>query len=172
MTWVVPAPAEVDGPMVGDDRPMLEAYLAWQRSVLLNICAGLTAEQLVLAPLASSNLTLLGLIRHLTKVERTWLRIRVAGEEVAPVFDPALGKDYDFEHLDPAEAEQWVARLQEEWALGDAAVGELFFETTGLNRDGEPMSLRMVYVHMIGEYARHNGHADLLREAIDGETAR
>jgi uncharacterized damage-inducible protein DinB len=158
--------------MVGADRPMIEAYFAWQRSVLLTICAGLTAEQLALRPLPMSNLSLLGLIRHLTKVERTWLRIRVAGEDVEPVFDPALGKDYDFEHVEAAEAEAWVERLQQEWALGDAAVRDLSLEATGLDRDGQPMSLRMIYLHLIGEYARHNGHADMVRQAIDGVTGR
>jgi hypothetical protein len=76
MTWTVPPPSPVDGPMTGNDRPILEGYLNYQRSALLNICAGLTGEQLASRPIASSNLSLLGLIRHLAKVERTWFRQR------------------------------------------------------------------------------------------------
>lgn len=169
--WTAPTPQPVDGPLTGPDRPMLRGYLAWQRATLLNVCAGLTAEQLATRPLPSSNLSLLGLVRHLTKVERTWFRIRAAGEDVPPVFDPALGKDADFDLLDPAEAPAALERYREECRACDAAVAGLDFDHT-FEQHGEPFSLRMVYVHLIGEYARHNGHADLLREAIDGVTGR
>jgi uncharacterized damage-inducible protein DinB len=171
MTWTVPAPAPTDGPLVGPDRPMLEAYLVWQRSTLLNICAGLDADHLATRPVASSNLSLLGLVRHLAKVERIWLRQRAAGQPVGPSYDPALGKDHDFDGAVAAQAEHDVQRLHEEWRLADDAVADLSFDHT-FELDGEPFSLRMTYVHLIGEYARHNGHADLLREALDGVTAR
>jgi uncharacterized damage-inducible protein DinB len=171
MIWTAPTPAPVDGPLTGDDRPMLEAYLAWQRATLLNICADLTGEQLAQRPLPSSNLSLLGLVRHLAKVERIWFRQRAAGQDIAPMYDPSLGKNHDYDALDPAEAEGAVARLQQEWRAADAAVAGMGFADT-FELDGEPFSLRMVYVHMIGEYARHNGHADLLREALDGVTGR
>ncbi|GMA84897.1 hypothetical protein GCM10025868_01470 [Angustibacter aerolatus] len=111
-------------------------------------------------------------MRHLTKVERIWLRLRAAHEDVPPVFDPALGRDHDFDAVDPADAEAAVAALQAEWAAGQAAVAGLDWEHEVVDRDGEVMSLRMVHVHLVGEYARHNGHADLLREAIDGVTGR
>jgi uncharacterized damage-inducible protein DinB len=150
---------------------MLEGYLAWERMTLLNICAGLTAEQLASRPLPSSNLSLLGMIRHLAKVERTWFRIRAGGEPIAPLYDPELGTDYDFNELDPSEAEAAVDRFQDECRLADAAVADVSFDKTVEVR-GDTMSLRLIYVHMIDEYARHNGHADLLREAIDGVTAR
>src|SRR3954468_2989616 len=170
-TWIAPTPTVADGPLTGPDRPMLEAYLAWERSVLLNIAAGLTGEQLATRPLPTSRLSLLGLVRHLTKVERTWFRIRAAGEAVDPVYDPALGKDHDFDQLDPADApaafDAYVAECRR---CNEAAASMSFDDTFDLH--GEPFSLRMVYVHMIGEYARHNGHADLVREAIDGVTGR
>ncbi len=171
MTWTAPAPEPVDGPLTGADRPILEGYLAWQRATLLNICAGLTGEQLAQRPLPSSNLSLLGLVRHLAKVERIWFRQRAAAQDVAPMYDPSLGKDYDYDELDPAEAPAAVRRLQDEWRSADEAVAGMGFEDT-FEVGGEPFSLRMVYVHMIGEYARHNGHADLLREAADGVTGR
>jgi uncharacterized damage-inducible protein DinB len=172
MTWIAPTPEPVDGPMTGADRPMLEGYLAHQRATLLNICAGLTGDQLATRPLASSNLSLLGLIRHLSKVERIWFRIRAAREDVAPMFDPAQGKDVDFDDLDAAEAQVAVARIQEEWQRCDEAVAGVSFDATLLDREGAVLSLRFTYLHVIAEYARHNGHADLLREAIDGVTAR
>ena len=96
MTWTVPTPSPVDGPTTGDDRPILEGYLNYQRSTLLNICAGLTGEQLARRPIPSSNLSLLALIRHLAKVERIWFRQRAAGQPVPPLYDPARGKDADF----------------------------------------------------------------------------
>ncbi|MDX6336645.1 MAG: hypothetical protein QOG05_3985 [Streptosporangiaceae bacterium] len=172
MTWTAPAPDPVDGPLTGADRPILEGYLNWQRVTLLNICAGLTGEQLARRPIPSSNLSLLGLIRHLAKVERTWFRQRAAGQPVPPMYDPARGKDADFNDAVAAEAEADVARLREEWRQADEAVAGLDFGDTLDAGGGGTFSVRMTYVHMIGEYARHNGHADLLREALDGVTGR
>ncbi len=170
-SWTVPIPSSPTGPLTGADRPMLEAYLAWQRSTLHNICAGLTGEQLARRPVATSALSLQGLLRHLAKVERIWFRIRVPGSGLEPLFDPALGKDHDFEATDPDRAADDLDLWLSESRLAVEAVRDLPFEHT-FDNHGEPMSLRMVHVHMIGEYARHNGHADLLREAIDGETGR
>jgi uncharacterized damage-inducible protein DinB len=170
-TWTAPTPTPVDGPVTGADRPLLEGYLAWQRATLLNICAGLTGEQLATRPIDSSNLSLLGLVRHLAKVERIWLRQRAAADGTPPLYDPALGKDHDYDDLDPAEAPAAVQRLQDEWRAGDAAVADLPFDHP-VDVHGDQWSLRMVYVHLIGEYARHNGHADLLRERVDGVTGR
>jgi hypothetical protein len=150
---------------------MLEGYLGWQRATLLNICAGLTAEQLATRPLPASNLSLLGLVRHAAKVERTWFRIRAAGEAIEPLYDPALGKDHDFDAVDAADAPGVFDRLRAEWAAADAAAAVLDFDHS-FDVHGDAFSLRMVYVHMIGEYARHNGHADLLREHLDGVTGR
>jgi uncharacterized damage-inducible protein DinB len=174
--WTAPTPdldtpVITNGPLTGADRPMLEAYLEFQRLTLLNICAGLTAEQLVLQPVPPSNLSLLGLVRHMAKVERIWLRQRAPQGSIEPLYDLALGKDHDFEHLDPADAPAAFERLAEERREGDAAVAGMSFDDTYDNK-GELMSLRMTYVHLIGEYARHNGHADLLRECIDGTTTR
>lgn len=169
MDWTAPPPQPVDGATTGDDRGILEGYLAWQRATLLNICAGLTAEQLAARPLPSS-LSLLGLIRHLTKVERIWLRQRAAGEDI-PALYGGPGNPQDFADVDATRAADEVAQLQREWQLADAAAANVPFEREVEFR-GETWSLRMVYVHLIGEYARHNGHADLIREAIDGVTGR
>jgi uncharacterized damage-inducible protein DinB len=170
MTWTVPVPDPVDGPLTGD-RPILEGFLNWQRTTLLNVCAGLNGEQLASRPIPASSLSLLGLIRHLAKVERTWFRQRAAGQAVEPMYDPARGKKADFDDASAAEAEADVARLRAEWRLADEAVADMALADT-FDVNGEEFSLRAVYIHMIYEYGRHNGHADLLRESIDGVTGR
>ncbi|WP_072806260.1 DinB family protein [Rhodococcoides yunnanense] len=170
MNWTSPEVVVPDGPLTGDDRAILIPYLNAQRHTLLNICAGLTAEQLSTRAVAPSRLSLHGLVRHAAKVERVWFRIRVAGEEIPHLYG-GPGDPSDFEDIDPASAEAEVEQLRREWTLADAAVADRSFDVEFSHR-GDPMSLRMVYVHMIGEYARHNGHADLLREQLDGVTGR
>jgi uncharacterized damage-inducible protein DinB len=149
---------------------MLVGYLSWQRSELLNICAGLDAEQLARRALPPSRLSLLGLVRHLAKVERVWFRQRAGQHDVAPLYG-GPGDPSDFEDLDAANAEAAVDALQMEWMHSDTAVADTPLTQKFEWRD-QTWSLRMVYLHVIGEYARHNGHADLLREAIDGVTGR
>ena len=146
---------------------MLQAFLDWHRATLLHKCAGLTGAQLAERAVPPSELSLLGLIRHMTKVERTWFRQRFAGEPV----DHPFGGDQtaDFERVDPARAAADYARLTEEFRHADAAVAHASLDDTFTHR-GELMSLRWIYLHMIEEYARHNGHADLLRERTDGAT--
>lgn len=168
MTWIAPEPRE-DGPApeTGEIRPILQGYLEHHRLTLLRICAGLDAEQLALRPLSSS-LSLLGLIRHMTKVERIWLRIRVAGEDVAPLFPT---KDQDFDALNPGDAPQAISDLLDEWARCDAAVERLPLDHC-CYVDGQEVSLASIYIHLIEEWARHNGHADMIRQTIDGVTGR
>jgi uncharacterized damage-inducible protein DinB len=175
VTWTSPLPAASaglvsDGPLTGDDRTVLQGYLAHQRTTLLRICGGLTAAQLAARPVPPSTLSLLGLVRHLTKVERVWLRQRAGGEDVPPLHG-GPGDDTDFDAADPARAEQEVAALREEWVQADAAAADVPLDHE-IDFRGRPMSLRAVYLHLISEYARHNGHADLLRQAIDGVTGR
>ncbi|MGA8988551.1 DinB family protein [Aeromicrobium sp.] len=172
MTWISPTPTHSGGPLAGPDRPMLEAELAHQRSTMLNICAGLTAEQLAERPIPSTNLTLLGLVRHMAKVERVWFRKRAAGEDVENLHNLEAREDTDFGVIDPADAERAVDQLIEEQALAAAAVHELDFDLMVDDGHGHRLSLRRVHLHMISEYARHNGHADLLRQAVDGTVAR
>jgi hypothetical protein len=164
MTWKAPDIDRPEGPLAGPERPMLQAVLDWHRATLLWKCAGLTGEQLAEQAVPPSGLSLLGLIRHLTKVERSWFRTRFAGEPVESPFD---GAEAEFAGIDPARAAADYARLTEEFKLADAAVANASLDDTFEFR-GEEMSLRLIYLHMIEEYARHIGHADLLRERIDG----
>jgi len=149
---------------------MLEGYLDWQRTNLLNICAGLTGVQLATRALPPSRLSLLGIVRHMAKVESIWFRQRVGREDVDALHG-GPGHPDDFEAIDAATAEAEVLALQQEWRFASTAAAAVDLTDTFALR-GETWSVRMVYLHMIGEYARHNGHADLLREHLDGVTGR
>jgi len=166
VNWTAPEVERPEGPLPGSERETLQLFLDWQRATLLHKCAGLTGGQLAERTVPPSGLTLLGLIRHMTKVERTWFRQRFADEPVNSVFGE---EDADFGQLDPARAAADYARLTQEWKLADAAAANASLDDTFVHR-GETLSLRFIYLHMIEEYARHNGHADLLRERIDGST--
>ncbi|WBQ02486.1 DinB family protein [Kribbella sp. CA-293567] len=170
MTWIAPEVERPEGSLVAPEPELLAGYLNFYRTTLLHKCAGLTAEQLATRPSSPSNLSLLGLIRHATKVERIWFRIFFTADNPAePVFDPTLGKDADFELVDAANAQTEYENLIAEWALSDQAAAGRPLDTRFTFR-GEPSSLRMIYIHLIGEYARHCGHADLLRQQLDGST--
>ncbi|MEU1212449.1 DinB family protein [Streptomyces sp. NPDC005791] len=169
MTWTAPAATRTTGPLAGGERETLTSFLAFYRSTLLRKCAGLTGRQLAEQTVEPSRLTLLGLIRHMAKVERIWFREGLAGLTAPPMYDPDKGKDADFEDLSPDRAPDDYARLVEEIRLADEAAAAASLDTT-FARQGSVYSLRTVYVHMIAEYARHIGHADLLRERLDGTT--
>jgi uncharacterized damage-inducible protein DinB len=149
---------------------MLRGWLEFHRATLLLKCEGLSGEQLALRSVAPSGLSLLGLLRHLTLVERAWFR-RTFGADVE---DAPLPWGTDFDHLDPVLAAEDVAAYEVEVERSRAVADALpDLDRTGLGRRGGrdvTVSLRWVYLHMIEEFARHNGHADLLRERIDGVT--
>jgi len=169
MTWTAPEIERPEGSLVAPEAELLAGYLNFYRTTLLYKCAGLTAEKLAERPSPPSNLSLLGLIRHLTKVERIWFRIHFADQPAEPVFALELGKDADFDLIDASRARSEYEALIAEWALSDkAAEGHCLDEQFTFN--AQPSTLRMIYIHLIGEYARHCGHADLLREQLDGVT--
>ncbi len=170
---MIEAPERTDPPMIADERPMLETWLDWQRATLATKCAGLTDAQLRERAVPPSSLSLLGLLRHMTEVERGWFCRALAGEETQPLYysDDRPDDDFDdIEHQDPAEAyEIWneACRSAREKV---AAVDSLDAPAKRRQSNGEGISLRWIMVHMIEEYARHNGHADFLRERLDGAT--
>ncbi|MEQ7129455.1 DinB family protein [Actinopolymorpha sp. B11F2] len=170
MSWIAPEVERVDEPFTGDERSTLEGFLEWGRYTLLHKCGGLTAEQLALQAVPPSTLSLLGLIRHVTEVERSWFRQRFAGQDVPGIYNRPGKPDADFEDVDPRQAEATYNLLVNEWHLSrDAMCGRSLDETFAHPRFG-PMSLRWILCHMCSEYDRHNGHADMLRERIDGRT--
>jgi hypothetical protein len=132
-------------------------------------CAGLTAEQLKLRSVEPSTLSLLGLVRHMAEVERWWFRRRFAGADIGDLYD--TNRDGDFDDVDAADAQaDFATFVAEVEAARKAAEGRPLDDTFRHPRRGTEMDLRWVYIHMIEEYARHNGHADLIRERIDGVT--
>jgi uncharacterized damage-inducible protein DinB len=172
VTWTAPDQTRTDPPTVADERAAVVGWLEYHRSTLLGKCQGLTAGQLAERAVPPSSLSLLGLVRHMTDVERAWFRIRAAGE-AGLGFRYATDEfpDADFDFAEPAGAEAGLAAYQEECALARTAMmGRSLDDTFVHSRYGATMDLRWVYLHMIEEYARHNGHADLLREQIDGVT--
>ncbi len=169
-SWTAPEVTRIDEPYLGEERPMLEGWLDWHRQTLLFKCSGLTAAQLKHRAVEPSTLSLLGLVRHMAEVERSWFRGRAAGEDVGLMYSSAENPDGDFDDLDAADAAADFATFVQECELAREAAANLPLDHTFLSGRGEQMSLRWVYLHMIEEYARHNGHADLLRERIDGTT--
>jgi hypothetical protein len=171
VTWTAPdvKRAEPDSP--ADERTALQGWLDYHRATLLWKCTGLTGDQLVLRPVQSSTLSLLGLVRHMAEVERGWFRRRF-GEQanVGHLYCSDQYPDGDFDLTDNASAEADFAAFGAECAAADEAARDGSLDDTFASRDGNLLDLRWIYLHMIEEYARHNGHADLLRELIDGVT--
>jgi uncharacterized damage-inducible protein DinB len=173
MTWTAPEITRVIGPLAeptGDERALADAWLDFHRQTLLWKCGGLTAEQLKLRVIERSDLSLLGLVRHMAEVERDWFRTRFAGARVGYLYcsDDDMQAEFDVSTAD-AEADL-AAYTREIEAVRQTTGGHLLDETFIDPQRKTEMSLRFVYSVMIQEYARHNGHADLLRESIDGRT--
>ncbi|BBC34221.1 Mini-circle protein [Streptomyces graminofaciens] len=158
-------------PSVGGERETLCAVLDWQRATFELKCAGLPPERLSERAVPPSTLSLHGLVRHLAGVERWWFRIQFADEDVPMLHYSDEDPDQDFDRLDGDVYEAfalWRAECERSRRITEAAVS---LDETGIRRStGEPVSLRRILVDLIAEYARHNGHADLLREHIDGST--
>jgi len=152
-------------PRVADERTTLEAWLEFHRATLLMKCEGLHEDQLKRRAADPSTLSLLGLVRHMTEVERGWFRRRIAGLDLGPLYYTKERPDDDFDALEDTPVEEVFARYVAEL---DACRQVL----TGVSLDDvrADYSVRWIVTHMIEEYARHNGHADLLRERIDGAT--
>jgi hypothetical protein len=162
------------GPRLGGERATLTEFLRCQRLTLELKCEGLDAEQLALRSVEPSTLSLLGLIRHMAEVEREWFRIGFADSGEGSLYQTPDDLDGDFngaignqEVVDAAWA-SWRAEM----AFANEFIADHDFDEVGKDTTGEPVSLREVVVHMIEEYARHNGHADLLRERIDGRVGQ
>jgi uncharacterized damage-inducible protein DinB len=159
-------------PLTADERATLEGFLDFHRATLELKCRGLTPEQLAARSVPPSSISLLGLVRHLADVETGWFHRVATGTARTPQFYSDAEPDGDFDHatgtqdaVDEAFT-AWREAVDESRAIGARTPLDATFEHP---RHG-PTSLRWVLVHMVEEYARHNGHADLLRERIDGVT--
>ena len=162
------------GPRLGGERATLAEFLRGQRLTLELKCQDLDADQMARRSVYPSTMSLLGLVRHMAEVERQWFRMRFGGQNVALRYQHPQDPDGDWNGAvaDPAlVAEAWAA-WRDEIAYADAFIAGHDFDHVGTDGEGEPVSLRELMVHMIEEYARHNGHADLLRERIDGRVGQ
>jgi uncharacterized damage-inducible protein DinB len=153
---------------------MLNGWLEHHRAILLWKCEGLTDEQLRQRSVPPSSMSLLGLIRHMTDVERGWFQQGLLGEDVPSLYETPDGPDGDFNGVDDADVAAAFSAFEAECDASRRAVAAApdldVLSKEGSTRTGEQFSLRWILTHMIEEYARHNGHADLLRETIDGAT--
>ena len=168
--FVTPGEDPRSVPATADERTMLLAVLRAQRATLGLKCAGVGAE-LSRRSVQPSTLSLLGIVRHLADVERRWFRQVLAAGVAPPRFSSPADPDGDFDGAVPdadVAAQAWRA-WREECSFADEFVtAAATLDVTGDDFWRGTVSLRWVLIHMIEEYARHNGHADLLRERIDG----
>ena len=164
-------PERTEPALAADERTMLDGWLDYHRATLELKCAGLDDEQLRTASAPPSTLSLLGLVRHMAEVERAWFRRVIDGQDVPLVW----GEGWDFQAAYDASG----ASRAEAFAAWEAEVAHArrieatapSLDVTGVDRrSGTEFSLRRVMLHVLQEYARHNGHADLIRERIDGAT--
>jgi uncharacterized damage-inducible protein DinB len=172
-TWTAPAVERVRPARLLDEREALEGWLDFHRATLLGKCTGLSAEQLKLRPVDPSPLSLLGLVRHMAQVERYWFRVHVADRDMDSIYNAPGRQDADFEDLAEADAAADLATFVREVELARDAVRDVPLDRVVRSHTSHPdriSNVRWIFLHVIQEYARHNGHADLLRERIDGAT--
>ncbi len=169
-----------DPPLVADEATTLRAFLDFHRDTFRWKCAGLTQQQLAEA-LPPSDMTLGGMMKHLAIVESGWFEETFRGGQTMPPFDTVdweADRDWEWHTAKDDTPEELRALFDEAVRRADAVIDAALATDAGLDatssresrREGTPFSLRWILVHMIEEYARHNGHADLIRQSIDGET--
>jgi uncharacterized damage-inducible protein DinB len=174
--WVDPDKDPRDsGRPLADERSVLVEYLHAYRLTFEKKCADLDADQMAKRSVPPSSMSLLGLLRHLAKVERSWFRTVMAGQDVPRLYSTDDDRDADFNGAiaDPDVVEDAWRAWRDEVTFADQYVEtapDLAVE--GTMKDGGTLQLRELLVHMIEEYARHCGHADLLRERIDGRVGQ
>jgi Protein of unknown function (DUF664) len=169
-----PAPLNVDISRIApngrlDEREMLRSWLEFQRSTMMRKIDGLTPAQLRIRPVPSSPMSLLGLLRHHTEGEYGLFRECVSRVPVPPMYG-AIGGEWDVDDVDPADAYRaWQEACAESRRI-ETAAESLDVECASVWGAPEGANLRWIMIHTIEEYARHNGHADLIRELVDGTT--
>ena len=158
--------------MACDEREMLDDWLRLRRVFPLRKCAGLTAGQLTTATVEPSNLTLLGLLRHMAEVERRWFRGKFLHEDLPDLYSTREHPDGEFNLVADVDAEaDYMTFLAETASCDEAVAGRDLDEVADDPKAPTgKVNLRWVYIHILEEYAQHTGHADLIRERIDGAT--
>jgi hypothetical protein len=168
VTWTAPAVERAESPNLGDERAVLDGWMDFHRDTLLFKCSGLTAEQLKTASAEPSKVTLLGIVRHMTELEQ-WLGYLFSGEAPTSSYSTEASPEGAWTDIADADAaanlDTYRAVVETTRKAGSQRGLDHVFE-----EEGETFNLRAMFVHILEEYARHNGHADLIRERIDGET--
>jgi uncharacterized damage-inducible protein DinB len=165
------APKRPHIPFNGPERVQLDAWLDFYRATLLEKCNGLNAAQLKERPIDSSSLSLLGIVRHMTFVEQIWFENRFAGRDTKDYYKTEGDRDSDFNDLNDTAVENvFILFGQATDVSRDVTTGHDLGEIAATVSRGRDVDLRWILIHMIEEYARHCGHADLIRELIDGVT--
>ncbi len=171
--WPVEVPERIDPNRLSSEKQALDEWVDFHRATLLMKCQGLSARQLKTRSVEPSSLTLLGLVRHMSEVERGWFRRHAAREDIDFHYSNDENPDADLLDVDDADASADLAHYVAECALSRAATADLSLDDVVQSRGhyaDRTRNIRWIYLHMIEEYARHNGHADLLRERLDGAT--
>ncbi|MGA2970520.1 MAG: DinB family protein [Acidimicrobiales bacterium] len=155
----------------GNEWDQLDSWLSFYRETLLIKCDGLGLDQLKQRPVVTSRLSLLGLIRHMTKVERYWFETVFLASDVPVYYSTPEDKDGDYNNVDELGLDEVLKNYHNAVATSDeCAAGHNLDELAKTSRGEQVVDLRWIYLHMIEEYARHCGHADIIRELIDGVT--
>jgi uncharacterized damage-inducible protein DinB len=163
-------PVRVDPALAADERTTLVEFLDYYRASLAIKAHGLDDVQAATASCPPSILTITGLVRHMAEVERSWFQRTFVGRDAPPIWYTAERPDGDLDLVDEhtslaASLERWRAEI----AVADTIIATADLDSTSARESwGRTVSMRWILVHMIEEYARHCGHADLLRERIDG----
>ncbi|MFI2364327.1 DinB family protein [Promicromonospora sp. NPDC019610] len=171
-----------DPPLAADEVTMLRSFVDFYRATIRRQCAGLTAEQLR-TPHPPSTMTLAGMLKHLAYVEDFWFSVRLLGNDPAPPWDTvdwSADRDWDWNSALTDSPERLTALFDGAVAASERILDEAVGQSQGLDQEvarpaghaghGGRVTLRWILVHMVEEYSRHAGHADLLREALDGAT--
>jgi uncharacterized damage-inducible protein DinB len=156
----------------GGEREIIWVMLDFYRDTLLAKCQGLDEEQLKRRSVPPSTLTLLGLVRHMTENERYWFEECLLGRDLPPMYATDDSHDGEFNDLDSTSAEEVVKRFLAVRDSSRRIVAVHSLDEVAPRSDFGPVSLRFIGMHLVDEYARHCGHADLLRQAIDGAVGR
>jgi hypothetical protein len=162
-----PDAPRIEPPRLGDERAMLDAWVDYYRATLVHKCAGLAGEQLADRSCPPSPMSLIGLVRHMIEMERAYAH-RLAEPQLPLYYCTDDNPEGDFEDANAADAMTDLARYSEHCARSKEIMSGLALDAT--YGRAEPYTVRWVYLYLIKEYARHLGHADLLRERVDGAT--
>jgi Protein of unknown function (DUF664)/DinB superfamily len=172
ISWGIAAADRFGPNFAADDDTMMLAWLEHHRATLLAKCEGATEAALKARPVASSTLSLLGLVRHMACVEQYWFEEVLVGRDVVDLYVSPENQDGDFDDAPTADVAEAFATWRTQCGISrrlTADAASVDVPAVRLRR-GKPVTLRWILIHMIEEYARHNGHADLLRELADGVT--